>query len=115
MKKIITVMVFCLVLIGFASVACAQVVNLQWDPVIHPDLAGYNVYQSEAVGNSSTAWAAIGTTAPDVTAFSVTLPDVLKTYTWTVTAFSTLGEESWLSNPVSRFRVGPSPPQNLSQ
>ena len=115
MKKITIVMVFCLVLIGFVSAACAVDVSLQWDPVLHPDLAGYNIYQSEAVGNTSTAWAAIGTTAPGVTAFTVTLPDVLKTYTWTVTAFSTLGEESWLSNPVSRFRAGPGSPQNLTR
>ena len=74
-------MLSCFLLIGLVSVACAVDVNLSWDPVVHPDLAGYNVYQSEAVGNTSTAWAAIGTTAPGVTAFIVTLPDELKTYT----------------------------------
>lgn len=117
MKKITMVTIFCLLLIGLASIACAVDVNLQWDPVIHPDLAGYNVYQSEAQGNSSTAWVAIGTTALGVTVFTVSLPDELKTYTWAVTAFSTQGEESWLSNPVSRFRtgIGTFAPQNLTK
>jgi hypothetical protein len=109
--------VFCLVLIVFVSVACAVDVNLQWDEVIHPDLAGYNIYQSEAQGNTSTAWVSIGTTALGVTVFSVTLPDELKTYTWTVTAFSTRGEESRVSNPVSRFKTGifQFAPQNLTK
>jgi hypothetical protein len=118
MKKMMLVMtLFCFLLIGLASAACAVDVSLQWDAVIHPDLAGYNVYQSEAQGNSSTAWAAIGTTAPGVTVFSVTLPDELKTYTWTVTAFSTQGEESRVSNPVSRFKTGifQFAPQNLTK
>ena len=114
-NKTIAVMAFCFLLIGLVSAACAVDVSLQWDPVVHPDLAGYNVYQSEAVGNSSTSWLAIGSTAPGVTVFTVTLPDVLKSYTWTVTAFSSVGEESWMSNPVSKFRTGPGSPQNLTK
>ena len=114
-RKMIMLMTFCFLLIGLVSLACAVDVNLQWDAVIHTDLAGYNVYQSEAVGNSSTAWAAIGTTVPGTHTFIVTALDAAKTYTWSVTAFSTRGEESWLSNPVSRIRMGPGSPQNLRQ
>jgi hypothetical protein len=114
-KTMLTMILSCFLLIGLVSVACAVDVNLQWDPVIHPDLAGYNIYQSEAVGNTSTVWAAIGSTAPGVTAFTVSSVDVSKTWTWTVTAFSTQGEESWLSNPVSKFRLGPAAPQNLTK
>lgn len=115
MKKTIMVTLFCLVLIGLASVACAVDVNLTWDPVVHPDLAGYNVYQSEAVGNTSTAWAAIGSTAQGVTAFTVSSVDVTKTLTWVVTAFSTTGEESWPSNPVSKVKPAIFGPQNLNK
>jgi len=115
MKKITTVMVCCLVLIGFVSIACAVDVSLQWDPVVHADLAGYNVYQSEAIGNSSTAWAAIGSTASDVTVFTVSSVDVSKTWTWVVTAFSTEGVESWPSNPVSRVKPGIFGPSNLTK
>ena len=113
MKKITMVIVFCFLLIGLVSAACAKDVTLEWDPVVHPDLAGYNVYQSEKAGNSSTSWALIGSTAQDVTVFTVSSIDELKTITWVVTAFSTQGEESGHSNPVTEIRTAPPAPQNV--
>ena len=79
-------------------------VMLVWDPVIHPDLAGYKIYW----GNSSRNYN-VSTDVGNQT--SCTIRDLIdnETYYFAATAYSIYGEESDFSNEVSYSSVNNSP------
>jgi len=101
-KKVMRRIFFTILLIaGFSTVCWADEVVLSWDPNIEADLAGYNVYRAERVGNHSSAWKKVGSTAKDVAMF---VDDVDgKNYAWQVTAYNTTEQESFVSNMVERY------------
>jgi len=92
----------CVLLIsGLAVTGWADEVTLSWDPNIEADLAGYNVYRAERVGDHSLAWVKAGSTSKDVTTFV----DVVdgKNYAWQATAYNIDEQESFVSNMVERY------------
>ena len=84
-------------------------VMLVWDPVIHPDLAGYKIYW----GNSSRNYN-VSTDVGNQT--SCTIRDLIdnETYYFAATAYSIYGEESDFSNEVSNEVSIPATPNNLT-
>jgi len=110
-------MAICILFI-MARLAWSAEVTLEWDANTEPNLAGYNVYQAERSGDSSTAWEKIGTNEPDtegviLTEYTLTV-DGAKNWTWYVTAFSSDGIESGPSNTVELYdRTPPLNPNNL--
>jgi hypothetical protein len=88
--------VFSVVLYLFASFASAASVNLAWDAVTAPDLAGYKVHYGVASRNYSlTVDAKAATTAP------ISGLEEGKTYFFAATAYDTKGNSSGYSNEVS--------------
>ena len=70
--------------------------TLVWDPVIHPDVAGYMIYYGTSSGDYDVSLDVGNWT-------SVTIADLEEgeTYYFAATAYSTEGEESEYSNEVS--------------
>lgn len=83
-------------------------VTLLWDPVIHPDLAGYRLYVSYASGLYS---AQMMVDVGNVTTYTWTGLDGTKRNFFVATAYSIHGEESDYSNEVSAW--GFSKPLNI--
>jgi PKD repeat protein len=86
----------CLSIFFFSPRGYTAQVTLVWDPVSHPDLAGYKIYQ----GNSSLNYD-FSTDLGNWT--SCTIGDLLEgeTYYFAATAYDIYGEESDYSNEVS--------------
>ena len=103
---------FALIFLLSASVTFAMDVTLQWDPNSEPDLAGYNIYQADRMGNLTGAWNKIGTSS--TTGYVVTgLPDT-QNFAWLVTAYDNAGNESFASNMAELHdRTSPMNPMNL--
>jgi len=75
-------------------------IRLVWDPVIHPDLAGYRVYQTEDKSNWPKPPAV--ELGKEVTSTEIQGLDLdNKIYYFRATAFSVYNEESDYSNVVS--------------
>ncbi len=114
LKMIILVLISLMTLgIMWATICLAADVTLQWDANTESDLIGYYVYQSERIGNKTTAWQRI--TPDPVTEVIFTVTDLdSNNYAWMVTAVDTAGNESFVSNMVERYdRTPPSVPGNL--
>jgi hypothetical protein len=76
-------------------------ISLEWDPVVHSDLAGYKLYHSDVSGRYDQVRVA---TLGKTTKFTFT-GEEKKTY-FVVTAYSIHGEESDHSNEVCVRCVG---------
>jgi len=70
--------------------------TLVWDPVIHPDVAGYMVYYGTSSGDYD-----VSLDVGNWTSVTIAGLDGSKTYYFAATAYSTYGEESNFSNEVS--------------
>ena len=70
--------------------------TLEWDPVIHPDLAGYIIYYGTSSGNYD-----VSLDVGNWTSTTIAGLDDSETYYFAVTAYSIYGEESDFSNEVS--------------
>ena len=81
--------------IGISTVQSAQV-TLAWNPVTHPDLAGYKLHY----GDTSGSYPNHLDTGPNTT-YTVTNLQDGGTYYFAVTAFDSSGNESGYSNEVS--------------
>jgi hypothetical protein len=81
-----------------APIAYADQVTLEWDPVMHPDLAGYMIYYGTSSGDYD-----VSLDVGNWTSCTIAGLEVGKTYYFAVTANSTEGEESDFSNEVSWF------------
>ena len=95
----------CVSIFFFSLTGYTAQVTLQWEPVIHPDLVGYKIYQ----GNSSQNYdfpIEIGNWT------SCTIGELLEgeTYYFAVTAYDNYGNESDYSNEVS-YSPSNSPPK----
>ena len=84
--------------------AFAGVAILTWDPNTEPDLAGYNVHYGTVSGTYSVVANAGNTATYTVTGLGV------GTYYFAVTAYDTSGNESGVSNEVSKSVVDTTPP-----
>jgi fibronectin type 3 domain-containing protein len=76
-------------------------IDLIWAPVTNADLAGYNVYRSEANGAAGEKTARLNSElvkSPSYRDFAVASG---KTYTYTVSAVDVRGNESQRSEPTS--------------
>jgi len=94
--SIVRLSVFSVVFCLFASFASAASVNLAWDAVTAPDLAGYKVHYGTASRKySSTVDAGKSTTA------AISGLQEGKTYFFAATAYDTKGNSSGFSNEVS--------------
>ena len=110
MKKLFLALIF---IFGFVGWAFAADVTLQWDANTEPDLAGYYVYQSDRIGDKTTAWVKITQDMITVVTFTVTGLDS-SNYAWMVTAVDTQGNESFVSNMVDRYdKIPPFAPSGL--
>ena len=96
------------------GIAKAADVTLEWDANTEPQLAGYNVFQAERVGDHSTAFILIGAVDYNTTTYVILEVDTTKNWTWQVTAFDEAGNESRVSNMVELVdKTPPMPPPNL--
>lgn len=102
MKKLLLILVIFLL----PTIASAGQVTLMWDPVVHPDLAGYRLYVSYISGAYSTQ---MMVDVGNVTTFTWTGLDESKANYFVATAYSVHGEESDYSNEVSAWSF-PTPP-----
>ena len=97
--------------IGIAKAADAV---LEWDANTEPQLAGYNIFQAERVGDHTTAWSLIGSVEKEATTYTIPDIDMTKNWAWLVTAFDDKGNESRVSNMVELVdKTPPMPPPNL--
>jgi len=69
--------------------------TLVWDPVIHPDVAGYMVYYGTSSGDYD-----VSLDVGNWTSVTIAGLDGSETYYFAATAYSTYGEESAFSNEV---------------
>jgi hypothetical protein len=69
--------------------------TLVWDPVIHPDVAGYMVYYGTSSGDYDVSFEVGNWTSVTIAGL-----DNSETYYFTATAYSIYGEESDFSNEV---------------
>ena len=76
--------------------AYAAQTTLIWDPVIHPDLAGYMIYYGTSSGDYD-----VSLDVGNWTSVTIAGLDGSETYYFAVTAYSVYGEESDFSNEVS--------------
>ena len=108
---------FTLLFIFVTAIASYSATNVsfEWDANTEPDLAGYNIYQSDISGVYDIS-KLIGTVdKADCCQFTKDgVPD--GTWFWVATAFDTSGNESAYSNEVTDTlnTEPPAPPQNLS-
>ena len=88
-------------------------VTFQWDANTEADLAGYNIYQSDASGVYDVS-KLIGTVQAPTVQFTKNIED--GTWYWVATAFDISGNESGYSNEVTDTfdTEAPLPPQNLT-
>ena len=70
--------------------------TLVWNPVIHPDIAGYMIYYGTSSGDYD-----VSLDVGNWTSVTIAGLDGSKTYYFAATAYSTYGEESDFSNEVS--------------
>lgn len=106
-KKLFAVGMF-LALVVAATVANAatSTVNLAWDANTETDLAGYKLYQSNAIaGTYTVVQPAIAKTATTTSVAGLTDGN----WCWKLTAFDTAGNESGFSNIVC-FQADTAPP-----
>src|ERR1051325_5493229 len=89
----------CALLVQFAGFGYPQSVNLAWDPVATPTLAGYNVYRSTRSGSYNGS-PLNGASLLRTTSFQDASVRNKFTYYYVVTAVSTTGTESIFSNEV---------------
>lgn len=97
---------------GFGLIASqvqAQDITLKWDANTEPNLAGYNVYESEFGSNAGSQWVKIDEVAKDVTEYTAAGRDDYKSYAYQVTAFNDQGNESFVSNMAYTQNVPGSP------
>src|SRR5262249_19536204 len=87
-------------------------VNLAWDSITDPNLAGYQVYRTEQSGVYTTSPVS-GSSALTTTAFTDSTVQSGHTYYYVVTAVNTSGVQSPHSNEVQA--VIPSPTVNTNQ
>ena len=92
----ISLLLFC----TMTGLAAADQVTLMWDPVIHPDLAGYRLYVSYVSGAYSPQ---MMMDVGNVTTFTWTGLDNSKQNYFVATAYSIHNEESDYSNEVSAW------------
>lgn len=70
--------------------------TLMWDPVIHPDIAGYIIYYGTSSGDYD-----VSLDVGNWTSITIAGLDGSETYYFAATAYSIYGEESDFSNEVS--------------
>jgi hypothetical protein len=91
-------MLFLALLCPVLVVSSTGQVTLLWDPVIHPDLAGYRLYVSYVSGAYNTQ---MMVDVGNMTQFTWAGLDNNKRNYFVATAYSTHGEESDYSNEVA--------------
>jgi len=115
MKRVTIILAMAIMLMLTTTAWAATNVSFQWDANTEPDLAGYNIYQSDISGVYDIS-KLIGTVdKADCCQFTKDgVPD--GTWFWVATAFDTFGNESGYSNEVTDTlnTEPPAPPQNLS-
>lgn len=112
MKQLVLVVLFIFTLAG---TALAADVTLGWDANTETDLAGYNLYQAERMGDKTTEWIFVVEIPAGMETHTVTVDDN-KNYAWLVTAFDLSGNQSFVSNMVERFdRTPPGHVKNLKK
>jgi hypothetical protein len=85
-----------LIFVLYSSCAYAAQVTLIWDPVTHPDLAGYKIYY----GNTSRNYG-VATDVGNQTSWTITGLIDTEPYYFAVTAYDIYANESGYSNEVS--------------
>lgn len=96
-----------LLLLVLPACIYASDVTLTWNANTESDLAGYKLYQGTVSGQYGAP-----VTLGKVTTHTLTLPTLTtdQTYFWALSAIDLTGNESGLSNEVSKFVVGVPPP-----
>ena len=100
MKSMVRWLILILLLVSSSASAQAGEVTLTWDPVIHPDLAGYKMYYGYASGDYE-----VITDVGNVIIYTLLNLDEDKIHYFVVTAYSTYGEESEYSNEVCAYEL----------
>jgi len=103
---VLTAVFFCFGLITHVQ---AQDITLQWEANTEPNLAGYNVYESEFGASAGSQWVKIGEVDKDTTEYTAADRDDFKSYAYQVTAFNNQGNESFVSNMAYLQNVPGSP------
>lgn len=111
--KIATLIIGILALLSLPAMATDIQVPLEWDANQEADLWGYEVYQAEILGATTTAFVRVGAVQAPATALTVTVDDV-KNWRWVVYAVDNAGNRSLCSNTKDlRDQIAPANPQNL--
>jgi len=113
-KMVKATLISIVLIVAWACIAMAAEVTFTWDANTEPDLAGYQLYQSDASGDYIfgggnhvfSIQAGIETCVLDVSEGG---------WYWVLTAFDTSGNESGPSNECSKYidETAPSPPGGL--
>jgi len=90
---------------GLVAAPSADSIDLSWEPNTEPDLAGYIVHRQQT--NSTEAPTRLTPTPIPAPAFSDRTAQPGQTYTYTVTAIDTAGNESPASNQIQETRRNP--------
>lgn len=90
---------------GLVAAPSADSIDLSWEPNTEPDFAGYIVYRQQT--NSTEAPTRLTPTPIPAPAFSDRTAQPGQSYTYTVTAIDTAGNESPASNQVQETRRNP--------
>ena len=90
--------------IFLASPLSAEEITLKWDPVPHPDLDHYTLYQADRLKDQTGPWQKIKDIDKANTTTTVTI-DPEKNFSWYVTATGTTKVESGPSNTVDRYEA----------
>ena len=114
MKKTILFFVIAFFLMVTSS-AFAMDIGFEWDPNSESDLAGYRLYQSAISGTYNLG---VGNEVMDISAGTETCTLVGVTdgqWYWVLTAYDSNGNESSVSNEVSKAvdETAPAPPTTL--
>ena len=85
------------------GIAAAPSIDLSWRPGAEADLAGYNVYRSEAAQARPTSWQRLNTATIPAPAFEDLSVTAGRRYAYRVTAVDSDGNESAPGNPVQEL------------
>ena len=114
MKRFKIFMISIVLMFLCTSFAMAAEVTFTWDANTEPDLAGYNLYQSDVSGGYVFGG---GNEIATIPAGTETYIEYISEggWYWVLTAFDTNGNESGSSNEVSLYidETAPSPPGGL--
>lgn len=112
LKRMVLVFMFLAAVFFGRGLVYGQDITLQWDANTEPNLAGYNIYESELSAGAGSQWVKIDQVEKDVTEYTAAGRDDFKSYAYQVTAFNDQDHESFVSNVAYKQNM-PGAPVNV--